>query len=131
MKKFFVFLAFFAFFGCQQSPFKEDTPKNGVVTSQNKAVCEYEEDFLVVFEKVKKALEECGEKVNKECLEKKIAWIETKKFKVTVEETGSGRVKVAVRSIVPRSKDQLSKIAKSIEYKVNSIEYNKEGKPVD
>jgi hypothetical protein len=131
MKKFLPILFFLPFLGCTVSPFKEVQEQEGALPSQTKATRIYQESLVRVFEKASETVKEKEGAVVDEGIEGKSAWVEGKRIRVTLNETETNKIEVAVRAGILKNKDAAEDLLYSIDLKINSIEYNKEGKAIN
>jgi len=131
MKIFFAILVFLCFLGCSASPFKQVESQSKVSWSQNKTVKIYEDSLTKVFEKFKEAMREEEEAIIYERIEEDSAWIEGKKIKIVIKQLKFSRAEVTVKANLPRNLETAENILNRANAKINSIEYNNEGKAIN
>jgi len=131
MKKFFVILFFLSFFGCNLSPFKDEYKERSKIWSQNKKNRVYQESLKTVFDKTKEAVKEHGENIKNEYIEKYTALVETNNLKVTLKEIQTNLVEVTIKANSLKNKELSEKITNEITVKINSVEFDKQGKVVN
>jgi 23S rRNA maturation-related 3'-5' exoribonuclease YhaM len=131
MKKFFVILFFLSFFGCNPSPFKDEYKERSKIWSQNKKNRVYQESLKTVFDKTKDAIKEHGENIKNEYIEKYTALVETNNLKATLKEIQTNLVEVTIKANSLKNKELAEKITNEITIKINSVEFDKQGKVVN
>lgn len=132
MKKFFVILFFLPFFGCTYSPFKEQYKEKGkIIWNHNNTNKVYEENLEIVFVKVKEAIKDNGQEIKNEYIEKGSAGVETRTLKITLEEIQKNLIEATIKANSLKNKELAEKVMKEITIKINSVEYNKQGKAVN
>lgn len=130
MKKIFVLLIFFSFLGCSVNPFIKES-EEVVPWTQNKMSVYYDENVRTVFLKAKRVLEEDGETIKYESIEGSNASIETNKLRMLVCLKDEKSTELIIKANSTKNRKYAEEILKKLTIEINSVEFNKEGKPIN